>query len=114
MLTKFLAGKLYYESTEYFAVFATTMTSQRLSVQSVALSAIVWPKFKGGVLRSQILGVRRCVSASGLRFAPIKSLPTTSQYLLIQSFALSAAVWPEFQCQVMPPEFSHHLGLGWV
>ena len=25
-----------------------------------------------------------------------------SQHLLIQSFALDAAIWPEFRCQVMP------------
>ena len=43
VLTNFLAGKLECESTEYFGAFATTMTSQRLSVQSVVPSATVWP-----------------------------------------------------------------------
>ena len=34
------------------------MTSQRQSIKSVAKSTVVWLKFKGEVLRSQILGVR--------------------------------------------------------
>ena len=32
-----------YTVTEYVGVFATTMTTQRLSIQSVSPSAIVWP-----------------------------------------------------------------------
>ena len=43
------ACKLECESTEYFAAFATTTTSQRLSIQSVIPSATVWLQFKGGV-----------------------------------------------------------------
>ena len=42
VLDKFLASKLDCESSEYFGAFATTMTSQRLSIQSVAPSAAVW------------------------------------------------------------------------
>ena len=41
---KFLAGKLYCESTECFGAFtAICMTSQRQSIHSVAPSATVWP-----------------------------------------------------------------------
>ena len=58
----FLAGKLYCESTEYFDAFATTMISERLSLQGVAPSATVWQQFKGGVLRSPILGVKRVLA----------------------------------------------------
>ena len=39
----------------------------------------------------------------GSRFAPSESPPTTSQYISIQSFALSAIVWLELQCQTIPP-----------
>ena len=39
----FLNGKLLCESTEYFGAFTTTVSSQRLSLQSVAPSATVWP-----------------------------------------------------------------------
>ena len=39
-------------------------------------------------------------------FVPIKSPPTTSQYLSIQSSDLSAAVWPQFQCQILWPASS--------
>ena len=40
------------------------------------------------------------------RIAPIESLATTSQYLSIQRFALSAAVLPQFQYQISPsPQF---------
>ena len=42
VLSNFLAGKLYCESTEYFGEFATTMISQRLSLQGAAPSATVW------------------------------------------------------------------------
>ena len=42
-------------------------------------------------------------SFSGIGFAPIESPPMTSQYLSIQSFALSAAVWSQFPCPVMAP-----------
>ena len=49
-------------------------------------------------------------SVSGLGFAPIEIPPTTSQYLLIQSFALSAAVWQQFQCQVMTSNSTPYLG----
>ena len=45
-------------------------------------------------------GVRKVLA---VRFAPIESPPTTSQNLSIQIFALSAAVWPQFQCQVLTP-----------
>ena len=40
---KFFNGQTEYESTEHFGAFTTTMTSQRLSVQSVAPFAAVWP-----------------------------------------------------------------------
>ena len=43
VLANFLAGKLLCESTENFGAVATAMTSQRLSIQSVAASATVWP-----------------------------------------------------------------------
>ena len=46
VLANFLAGKLQCESIEYFSAFATTMTSVRISFQSVAPSATVWPQFK--------------------------------------------------------------------
>ena len=36
---------------------------------------------------------------------PIESPPTTSLYHSIQSFAQSATVWPQFQCQAMAPQF---------
>ena len=49
-------------------------------------------------------------SVNVLGFAPIESPPTTSQYLLMQSFALSAAVWPQFQCQVITPNSTPRLG----
>ena len=45
----FVAGKLECESTEYAGAFATTATSQRLSLESVPPSATVWPLFEGGV-----------------------------------------------------------------
>ena len=41
VLVKFVAGKLERESTEYFGALATTMTPQRLSIQSVAPYATV-------------------------------------------------------------------------
>ena len=41
----------------------------------------------------------------GLGFVSIESPPTTSQYISIQSFALSATVWSEFQCQIMAHQF---------
>ena len=34
---------------------------------------------------------------------PIKNPATVSQYLSIESVALSATVWPQVQCQVMTP-----------
>ena len=42
VVANFLPGKLLCGTTEYFGEFATTMTSQRLSVQSVAPAATVW------------------------------------------------------------------------
>ena len=41
VLAIFLAGKLDCESTEYFSAFATTMTSQHLSIQGIGPSAAV-------------------------------------------------------------------------
>ena len=43
--TNFLSRQKYSqcESTEYFGALATMITSQRLSIQSVAISATVWP-----------------------------------------------------------------------
>ena len=38
-----LAGTLQSESNEYFGAFATKVTSQRISVQSIAPFATVWP-----------------------------------------------------------------------
>ena len=101
-LAKFLAGKRNANPLNtYFGAFATTMTSQRLSFQSLAPSATGWPSFEGGVvLRIPNLGMRRRVVGSWV--APIESPPTTSQYLSIQSCALSATVWSEFfQCQII-------------
>ena len=82
--------------------FATTMISQRLSLQSVAPSVTVSQQFKWGVLSSPILGVR---IVSGLQFPRIERTPTTSQYfsISIQSFTLSSAIWPQFQCQILTP-----------
>ena len=56
---------------------------------------------------------------AGSGFAPIKSPPTTSQYLSIQSLALPATIWPEFQCQIMPrpqfvPPFWGYSGPRWL
>ena len=82
------------------------------SIQSVARSATVWLcVLKRDFLRSLILG-----SVSRLGITPIESPPTTSQYLSIQSFALSAAVWPQFHCQVMAPQFDPHFWgmFGWT
>ena len=45
VLANSLAGKR--QSTEYFGAFATTMTTQRLPIKSVAPSAAVWPQFIG-------------------------------------------------------------------
>ena len=42
VLANVLAGKLQCKSTEYFGAFATTLTSQRLAIQSVAPSATIW------------------------------------------------------------------------
>ena len=42
VLANFLAGKLECQFTEYFGAFATTMTSQRLSIPDVASSATDW------------------------------------------------------------------------
>ena len=39
-------------------------------------------------------------------FAPIESPPTISQYLSIQSFSLSTAIYPEFQRKIMAPNLS--------
>ena len=48
----------------------------------------------------------RYASVRGLGFVPIESPLMTSQYLSIQSFALSPTVWSEFQCQIVtPPKF---------
>ena len=82
------------------------MTSQRLSVQSVVLSAAIWLQSPVGVLRSPILGVMGSVRALGI--LPLESPPTTSQYLSIQSFAQSAAVRPEYNVKLRPefdPQF---------
>ena len=45
---KFLAGKHYGESTEYFGACATTMTSQRIAIRIVVQSATIWLYFEGG------------------------------------------------------------------
>ena len=63
---------------------------------------------KTDFLRSTILGA--IVVLAGWNFSPIESPPMTSQYISIQRFALSAAVWPQFQCQVMNSQFDPHLG----
>ena len=68
----FLAGKQC-KSTEYVGAFATTMCTHDI--------------------RCNELGVGRYTNQK----------PThTSQHFSIQSFARSAVVWPEFQCQTMP------------
>ena len=41
------------ESIEYFGAFATTMILQRLSIQSFALYAAVWPQFQCQVLTAK-------------------------------------------------------------
>ena len=40
--------------------------------------------------------------------------PTHELYLSIQSFALSAAVWPELQCLIMYTQFDPVQLLGWT
>ena len=101
-----VSGKLQCKSTEYLwcicnhCDFATPISSQ-----SVAVFATVWPYFKGGVSRSQfcdvrgVLGVRICTNRN---FVIVNICTMTSQCLSIRSFALSATVWPEFQCQIIP------------
>ena len=42
VLANFLAGKLECQSTEYFGAFATTLISQRLSLQRVVPYVTVW------------------------------------------------------------------------
>ena len=102
---KFYAGKLQWKSSEYLLHticncygFATTINS------SAAPSATVWPSFKEEVLRSPIRGVMGVLAGWDLPgVAPIESPPMTSQYLSFQSFAISAAIWPEFQRQIIAP-----------
>ena len=43
VIANFLSGQLKCESTEYLCGFATTITSQRLSIQNVSPSATAWP-----------------------------------------------------------------------
>ena len=80
------------------------MISQRLSIQNVAPCA-----------KPFVRSVKEKVWGSGVMVAvaPIESQYTTFQYLLIQSFALSAVVWPQFQRQIMPPppQFDPRLGV---
>ena len=82
------------------------MTSQRLSIQSIAPFAIVWPQVERdvGIRNFGVGGVRRS------RAAQIESPSTTSQRISIQSFALSATIWPQFQCQIMATNPTLHLG----
>ena len=91
----FLAGKLKCKSTEYFGAVSTTTTSQRLSIQSKESLHLL--PFGRNVQESfQIPDFGGYVSVSGLGFAPIESPPKTTQYLSIQSFALSATTWLKF------------------
>ena len=63
------------------------------------------------VLRSQILRVRVLLAGWDLHQS---NPPATSQYLSIQGFALYAAVWPQFQYQVLTlPQFDIHSPI-WV
>ena len=82
------------QSTEHFGAFATTMTSQRISIQSAAPSTAVWRNLKGKFLRSPILGVRGVLE--GLEFLQIESPPTTFKYIPMETLVLSAAVWPDY------------------
>ena len=46
----------------------------------------------------------------GVGILPIESPPTTSKYISIQSFALSAAVRLEFQCQIILLQYDPPFG----
>ena len=65
----------------------------------------------GQVRSPQIWGTLRVMRS---KVAPIESLPTTSQCVLIQSFALSDTVWPLFQCQIMALQFDSPFVWGYV
>ena len=44
----------------------------------------------------------------------VESPHTSSQYVSLRRFALSAAVWPQFQCELWRPISTHIWGLGWT
>ena len=99
----FLAGK-HNANPGRWKVATYNWKLNHISIQNVS-SATVWPQFGVGVFEMDNFG------GWGSRFVPIERPSTTSQYLLIQNFALSAAVWPEFNVKLVklcprPP--------GWV
>ena len=64
---------------------------------------------KGKFWDPKFCGLEECKRV-GIR---TNRMPThDSQYLLMQRFALSAVVWPQFQCQVMNPQFDLPFGDG--
>ena len=74
------------ESTEYFGAFATTMASQRLSIQSVAPFATVWPEYKGEFRDPQLWGMLRAGiytnrNPQRLPNIPLNRLPSFAIYL---------------------------------
>ena len=77
------------------------MTPFGLSVQSVAPSATVWPWFKAGVLRSQILRVMGVLVRWDLHQSKARPrLPTASQYkvlLYLPPFGPNVKLWPQFR-----------------
>ena len=81
------------------------MTSQRLSIQSVAPSATVWPEYKGGVLGIPIVGVW------GVRGRELHQSKALSRLPHNTKFCSICGVWPEFQCKIMPLQFDPSLGV---
>ena len=90
------------------------MTFRRLSIQTKSSYicyrlAVIWT---GRLENPQFEGLGSSKRLRGSWVAPIESPPTISQYLSIQSFALSVAVLPQFRCQVLTPQFDPPIG-GW-
>ena len=85
------------------------MSSKRPSIQSVAPSVTGWPSF--GVFGSQFWGYGVMGELDGRELRQSKThprIPNTSQYKAF--WALSAALWPELQCQIMTAQFDPSFG----